>query len=79
MRCNNTGSPTFDVFCLNCIFVINAAVKQLLSRNFLNCDVSAVTTAARKIKKKKLNQIFITLVIVPKRGNEWRGPTPLLA
>ena len=49
MRCNNTGSPTFDVFCLNCIFVINAAVKQLLSRNFLNCDVSAVTTAARKI------------------------------
>ena len=35
-----------DVFCLNCIFVIDAAVKQLVSRNFLKHGVSAVAMAA---------------------------------
>ena len=39
-----------DVFCLNCIFVIDAhaAVKQLVSRSFLIHGVSAVTMAAHK-------------------------------
>ena len=39
----------FDVFCLNYIFVIDAAVKQLVSRSFLQCGASAVTMAAHKI------------------------------
>ena len=30
-----------DVFCLNCMFVIDAAVKQLISRSVLDCGVSA--------------------------------------
>ena len=38
-----------DVFCLNCIFVIDAAVKQLVSRSFFKYGVSAVTMAAHKI------------------------------
>ena len=34
-----------DVFCLNCIFVIDAAaVKQLVSRSFLMYGVSAVAS-----------------------------------
>ena len=37
------------VFCLNCIFVIDAAVKQLVSRSLLKYDVSAVTMAAHNI------------------------------
>ena len=41
-----------DVFCLNYIFVIDAAVKQLVSRSFLQYGASAVTMAAHKIKKK---------------------------
>ena len=35
-----------DVFSLNCIFVIDAAVKQLVSRSFLKHGVSAVAMAA---------------------------------
>ena len=41
-----------DVFCLNYIFVIDAAVKQLVSRSFLQYGASAVTMAAHKSKKK---------------------------
>ena len=38
-----------DVFCLNCIFAIDAAaVKQLVSRSFLKYGVSAVAMAAHK-------------------------------
>ena len=58
------------VFCLNCISVIDATVKHLISRSFLKCGVSAVTKAAHKNFLKKLNQIFITLAVVPKRGSE---------
>ena len=61
MRCNNTGSPTFLMcFCMNCIFVIDAAAKHLISRSFLQCGVSAVTMAAHKNCFKQLNHIFIT-------------------
>ena len=42
-----------DVFCLNCIFVIDAAVMQLVSRSFPKYGVSAGTMAARKIVFKK--------------------------
>ena len=49
-----------DVFCLNCNFVIDAAVKQLVSGSFLKFGESAVTMAAHKIKKKK--KIFTALV-----------------
>ena len=49
-----------DVFCLNCIFVIDAALKQLMSRSFFKCGVFAVTKTAHKILLK--NQIFIILV-----------------
>ena len=38
-----------DVFCLNCNFVIDAAVKQLISGSSLKYEVSAVTMAAQKI------------------------------
>ena len=38
-----------DVFGLNCIFVIDAAVKQLVSSSFLKYGVSAVTKAAHKL------------------------------
>ena len=51
-----------DVFCLNCIFVIDATVKHLISKCFLNCGVSAETMAAHKHFFIKLNQIFIILV-----------------
>ena len=53
-------SNFYDVFCLNCIFVIDAAVKQLVGRSFLKYGVSAVTMAAHKLKKKK--QIFTVLI-----------------
>ena len=36
------------MFCLNCIFIIDAAVKQLVSRSFLKHGVSAVAMAAHK-------------------------------
>ena len=36
------------VFCLNCIFVIDAAAKQLVSRSFLIHGVSAEAMAAHK-------------------------------
>ena len=39
-----------DVFCLNCIFVIDAAddEKQLVSRSFLSYGISAVAMGAHK-------------------------------
>ena len=61
IRCNNTGSPTFlMVFCLNCNFVVDAAVKQLVSGSSLKYGVPAVTMAAQKIFLN--NQIFIVIV-----------------
>ena len=41
-------SRFFDVFCLNRIFVIDAAVKQLVSKSFLKHGVSAVALATHK-------------------------------
>ena len=38
-----------DVFCLNCNFVIDAAVKLLASGSSLKYEVSAVTMVAHKI------------------------------
>ena len=72
------------MFCLNCIFVIvAAAVKQLVSRSFLKYGVSAVAMAAHKIFLKIKSNLhcarFIKLAAVPKRGSEWRGPTPRLS
>ena len=50
------------MFCLNCIFDIDAAaVKQLVSRSFLKYGVSAVAMAAH-IFFFKPNQIFTVLV-----------------
>ena len=49
-----------DVFCLNCSFVIDAAVRQLVSGSFLRYEESAVTMAAHKMFLK--NQIFTALV-----------------
>ena len=71
-----------DVFFLNCVFVIDAAVKQLVSRSFLKYDVSVVTMAARKVFFS--NQTFtvcllVSLGVVPKRGSEWQGQTPWLS
>ena len=38
-----------DVFCLNCIFVIDAAAeKQVVSKSFLKHGVSALAMAAHK-------------------------------
>ena len=73
-----------DVFCLNCIFVIDAAaVKQLVSRSFLKYGVSAVAMVAYKflflIKSNLHSTRFIKLAAVPKHGSEWRGPTPRLS
>ena len=51
MQCCNIGTRWSNfsvVFCLKCIFVIDVAVKQLRSRSFLKCGVSAVTMAAHK-------------------------------
>ena len=58
-----------------------AAVKQLVSRSFLKYGVSAVAMAAQKFFLIKSNlhcTPFIKLAAVPKRGSEWRGPTPRL-
>ena len=74
-----------DVFCLNCIFVIDAAVKQLVSRprSFLKHGVFAVAMAAHNffflIKSNLHCTRFITLAVLPKRGSEWRGTTPRLS
>ena len=38
-----------NVFCLNCSFVIDAAVRQLVSGSSLKYEISAVTMAAHKI------------------------------
>ena len=72
------------MFCLNCIFVIDAAaVKQLVSRSFFKYGVSAVAMAAHeiffKIKSNRHCTHFIKLAAVPKHGSEWRGPTPRLS
>ena len=48
------------VFCLNCSFVIDAAVKQLVSESSLKYEESAVTMATHKIFLK--NQIFTVIV-----------------
>ena len=53
-------SNFFDVFCLNCNFVIDAAVKQWVSGSSLKYEVSAVTVAAQKIFL--VNQIFTVIV-----------------
>ena len=37
------------MFCLNCIFVIDATAKHLISRSFLQCGVSTVTMAAPEV------------------------------
>ena len=51
-----------DVFCLNCNFVIDAAMKQLvgISGSSLKYEVSAETMAAHKIFLK--DQIFTAIV-----------------
>ena len=51
------------MFCLNCIFVIDAAaaVKQLVSRSFLKYGVSAVAMVAHKFFS---NQIFTVLLSI---------------
>ena len=62
--CDNSQyweSSFSDMFCLNCIFVFNAAVKQLVSGSFLKHAVSAVAMAAHKFFFKS-NQIFTVLV-----------------
>ena len=70
-----------DVFCLNCNFVIDAAVKQLVSGSSLKYEVSAVTMAAHKSFFTKSNlhcNCFTKLTLVLQRRSEWRGPTPRL-
>ena len=70
--------PNFsDVFCLNCNFVFDAAVKQFVSESFHKYGVSAVTMAAHKIKKKTNRHCsrFIKLAVVLQRGKGWQGPT----
>ena len=49
-----------DVFCLNCNYVIDAAVKQLVSGSSLKYEASAASMAAYKIFLK--NQIFTVIV-----------------
>ena len=49
-----------DVFCLNCSFVIDAAVRQLRSGSSLKYEEFAITMAAHKIFFK--NQIFTVIV-----------------
>ena len=74
-----------DMFCLNCIFVIDAAVKQLVSRSFLKYGASAVTirllphTNFFLIKSNLHCTRIIKLAVAPKRGSEWRSPTPRLS
>ena len=53
-------SNFFDVFCLNCNYIIDAAVKQLVSGSSLKYEVSAATMAAHKIFLE--NQIFTVIV-----------------
>ena len=63
MQCYNTGTRKSNfsvVFCLK-YKVIDVAVKQLRSRSFLKCGVSAVTMAAHNIFLK-IKQILIILV-----------------
>ena len=49
-----------DVFCLKCNYVIDAAVKQLVSGSSLKYEASAASMAAHKIFLK--NQIFPVIV-----------------
>ena len=58
------------IFCLNYIFVIDAAGKQLISRSFLKHGVSAVTMAAHSLFFFKSNQIFTALISFTRSSNE---------
>ena len=50
------------MFCLNCIFVIDAAaVKQLVSRSFLKYGVSAVAMAAHKLFSNEIFTVLLSL------------------
>ena len=70
-RCSNFS----DVFCLNCIFVIDAAaLMHLVSRSFLKYGVSAGTMAAHKIIFKKSNSIFTVLLVSLNQRFPTRGP-----
>ena len=71
-----------DVFCLNCIFVIDAAAaKQLVNSSFLKYGVSAVAMAAHNFffKSNLHCTPFIKLAAVPKHDSEWRGLTSRLS
>ena len=70
-----------DVFCLNCNFVIDATVKQLVNGSSRKYEVSAVTMAAHKFFFFKSNlhcNRFIKLAVALQRRSECRGPTPRL-
>ena len=43
---SNSANYFSDVYCLNCMFVIDATVKHLIRRSLRKRDVFAVTTAA---------------------------------
>ena len=71
----NRKSKFSDVFCLNCILVIDATVKHLISRSFLKRGVSAETMACTqtffyKIESNLHYTRFITFAVVQKHGNE---------
>ena len=83
------GSPPLRRFCatqailLELHFFIDAAERQSVNTSFFKYDVSAVTIAAHsffksQIKSSQRRTQFITLAVVPKRGNEWRNLTPRL-
>ena len=71
-----------DVFCLNCILVIDDAVKQLVSRSFLKYGVSAVTVAAHNLKKKIKSSLYrfinslLYRSVVASGGARTRGIAP---
>ena len=61
------------MFCLNCIFVIDAAaVKQLVSRSFLKYGVSTAVMAAHNFFFKS-NQIFTVPVLVSLNSLQYRS------
>ena len=61
----------FDVFCLNCIFVIDAAVKQVVSRSFFKYGLSAVTTAAHKNFKNQIFTVGLLVLLTPCSTKAW--------
>ena len=70
-----------DVLSLNCNFVIDAAVKQLVSGSSLKYEESTVTIWLHTNFFFKSNlhcNCFIELAVVLQRRSEWRGPTPRL-